>query len=464
VTLFYWLPDALQTETADEAEKAAEESTDSAAGPREEGDAAKPPGADARDERSPADTAALKARTDETLGELLSGLERLKMRAVERWGGQAWLDALAVYEAGDEAYLKQDYELAGKRYREATALIEPFFGRIDDVFRDTMASAKAAFEDGNHADAVRLFDLAVGITPGDAEAQRWLERARNLEAVLTLTDQGLRFEKQLELDAAKQAFEKALALDAAWEPATKALARVVEAIRQRSFEQRMTEGFDALAASDYASARAAFNAAKALKPDSQQPVDGLLQVDQEVRLADIRRMEQEATALENNEEWQGAVEKYRQILDIDPLLQFAQEGVARASGRAALHNTLESYIANPDSLSAPATMQAATQLLLDISRVSPMGPRLEDQKNQLTRLLKRAATPLTVRFVSDNATEVSIYRIGRLGTFATQELQLRPGQYVAVGSRPGFRDVRLEFRVAPELEPRPVVVVCEEPI
>jgi hypothetical protein len=93
-----------------------------------------------------------------------------------------------------------------------------------------------------------------------------------------------------------------------------------------------------------------------------------------------------------------------------------------------------------------------------------MGPRLEDQKNQLTRLLKRAATPLTVRFVSDNATEVSIYRIGRLGTFATQELQLRPGQYVAVGSRPGFRDVRLEFRVAPELEPRPVVVVCEEPI
>jgi tetratricopeptide (TPR) repeat protein len=369
-----------------------------------------------------------------------------------------------VYEEGDKAYLEQDYELAGKRYREALALLRPFFGRIDDVFRDTMNSARAAFADGNHADAVRLFDLAVHITPGDAEAQRWLERARNLESVLTLTDQGLRFEKQLELDAAKRAFEKALALDPAWEPATKALARVVQAIRQRSFEQRMTEGFNALAAGDYQSARAAFNAAKALKPDSPQPVDGLLQVDQEVRLADIRRMEQEAAALENNEEWQAAVEKYQQILEIDPLLQFAQEGVTRAGGRAALHRTLESYIAEPDSLSAPETMQAATQLLLDISRLSPMGPRLEDQKNQLSRLLKRAATPLTVRFVSDNATDVSIYRIGRLGIFSTQELQLRPGQYVAVGSRPGFRDVRLEFRVAPELEPEPVVVVCEEPI
>jgi hypothetical protein len=59
---------------------------------------------------------------------------------------------------------------------------------------------------------------------------------------------------------------------------------------------------------------------------------------------------------------------------------------------------------------------------------------------------------------------VSIFRVGQLGTFSTQELQLRPGSYVAVGSRPGFRDVRLEFRVAPELELEPIVVQCEERI
>jgi hypothetical protein len=78
--------------------------------------------------------------------------------------------------------------------------------------------------------------------------------------------------------------------------------------------------------------------------------------------------------------------------------------------------------------------------------------------------LKRAATPLTVRLVSDNATEVSIFRVGQLGKFSTRELELRPGEYVAVGSRPGFRDVRLEFRVAPEIELRPIVIKCEEPI
>jgi hypothetical protein len=69
-----------------------------------------------------------------------------------------------------------------------------------------------------------------------------------------------------------------------------------------------------------------------------------------------------------------------------------------------------------------------------------------------------------VQLVSDNATDVSIYKIGKLGSFQSRALKLRPGTYVAVGSRAGYRDVRLEFRVAPELESEPVVVRCEEKI
>jgi hypothetical protein len=45
-----------------------------------------------------------------------------------------------------------------------------------------------------------------------------------------------------------------------------------------------------------------------------------------------------------------------------------------------------------------------------------------------------------------------------------QELELRPGVYVAVGNRPGYRDVRLEFRVAPEIDMKPIVIQCEEQI
>lgn len=93
-----------------------------------------------------------------------------------------------------------------------------------------------------------------------------------------------------------------------------------------------------------------------------------------------------------------------------------------------------------------------------------MGPRLEDQKQELSRLLKRAATPLKVQLVSDNATDVAIFKVGKFGRFSIHELELRPGTYVAVGSRLGYRDVRLEFKVAPEIETKPIVIRCEEQI
>jgi tetratricopeptide (TPR) repeat protein len=409
-------------------------------------------------------TGGTKSATDDALGDLLSQLERLRYRAIDRWGGQPYLDAVDTYAEGDRAYVDKNYRLAGEKYREASRMLEPFFDQIDKVFDETLAAATEAFEAGDASDAVRLFDLAVSITPGNREAEAGLLRAQNLDSVLSLMEQGIRFESDLELDAAKLAFEKALEIDALWQPAQLALERIKIAINNLSFEQRMTEGFDALGIGDFATARAAFNAAKLLNPDSREPSDGLLQVDQEVRLADIQRLEGEVNAYNLAEEWETSIMVYQDILKIDPDLQFAKEGLATARTRAATHARLQALIDDPDNLSDDANMQSATRLLLDIARIEPMGPRLEDQKNELNRLLKRAATPLRVQLVSDNQTEVSVFKVGRFGNFDTRELELRPGNYVAVGIRPGYRDVRVEFRVAPEIDMQPVVVQCEEAI
>jgi serine/threonine protein kinase len=410
------------------------------------------------------DGARVKVATDEALGDLLSRLERLRYRAVERWGGQPYLDAVDVYAQGDAAYLGKDYAVAGERYREATRMLDPLFDRIDEVFAETLAAAHEAFAVPNPSEAVRLYDLAVAITPGHREAEAGLARALNLESVLSLTAQGVRFEKDLELDAAKLAFEKALELDALWEPAAAGLERVRIAIKQMTFDMRMTEGLDALAAGDFASARAAFEAAKLLDPTAREPTDGLLQVELGIRLANIRRLEREAKALDEDEQWEAAVAVYKEILGIDADLQFAKEGLRNATSRSALHNRLQALIDDPDTLSDQVTMQTATRLLLDVARVSPMGPRLEDQKTELSRLLKRAATPLKVQLISDNATDVAIFKVGHFGAFSTRSLELRPGVYVAVGNRPGYRDVRLEFRVAPEIEMKPIIIQCEEQI
>jgi tetratricopeptide (TPR) repeat protein len=422
------------------------------------------PAGDAADTAAPAQEAGSRAETEEVLGRLLAQVKTLEGRAVDRWGGTPWQEVRDAYAAGDEAYLAQDYAEATRNYEIALEKLKPLLGRVDTVFDSTLADARAALENGDADEAVRLFDLAVAITPGHAGAAAGLKRAQTLDRVLVLTEQGLTLERELALEAARDSFAQAVELDPEWKVAADGLARVRETIRQSEFDTRMSEGLNALAAGDYAAARAAFRMAQELDPASSEPADGLLQIDQATRLDDIAALEREAAALASTEQWDSAVETYERILELDSNLDFAQKGLATAEERVRLHERLDAYMANPDSLSADRTMQQATQLVVDITRMDDVGPRLAGQRDELARLLKRAATPLTVTLVSDAVTNVSVYKVGKLGAFAQTELELRPGTYVAVGSRPGYRDVRLEFRVAPEIEMEPVVVQCEEPI
>ena len=197
------------------------------------------------------------------------------------------------------------------------------------------------------------------------------------------------------------------------------------------FDSRMSEGFEFLASGDYLAARAAFRMAKQLMPNSPEPADGLMQVDQGLRLDNINTLEKEAEALEHSEHWDAAATTYEEILKIDANLSFAMEGLARSQRMAALHRQLDEYIKDPDTLSIGSVMQRATTLVVDITRMPDIGPRLAGQRDELSRLLKRAATPVPVELVSDNMTSVSIYRVGTLGTFTNTRLELRPGPYVA---------------------------------
>ncbi len=398
------------------------------------------------------------------LGELLSAFEVLEGRGIELWAPVEHGRARDLYEEGDRSYLDKLFVDAEDYYLGALTVLEPTYALIEPMFEQAYAAGQAAFDAGDRATAMQQFELAVAITPTHSGALAGLRRARNLEAVLQLVEQGEEYEEDLDFVAAVQSYERAIELDEQWQPAHDGLVRVRTAQTKIEFDTRMSEGFESLISGDYLGARAAFRMAQRLIPESTEPADGLLQVDQGLRMQQITTLEQEAQSLEQDEHWDAVIRTYEEILNVDNSLVFASDGLAYAREMSALHARLDGYIEDPDKLSAPATMQQATSLVVSITTRGDVGPRLAAQRDELSRLLKRAATALTVSLVSDNMTEVAVYRVGRLGTFMRREVQLRPGTYVAVGSRAGYRDVRLEFRVAPELDMQPVIIQCEEPI
>ena len=230
------------------------------------------------------------------------------------------------------------------------------------------------------------------------------------------------------------------------------------------FNRSMSAGLAALERQDFATARDHLQRAVQLEPDSPESADALLAAEEGLRLQAIASHKTKASQLEAAERWQGALDEYKAVLALDPTIKFAQEGAERSRTRAEISARLDFHLQNSERLSTDEVLRDAESLLEEASQIQPAGERLNRQVAELRRTVGIASTPIRVSLVSDNLTEVTVYKVGRLGTFERRVLELRPGTYTVVGRREGYRDVRRELRVVPGQEIEPLTVRCEEKI
>lgn len=297
--------------------------------------------------------------------------------------------------------------------------------------------------------------------PPDSAAAREVEPAEAARQRLATAE---RLAAAGSLSAARSDFQEALRLDPNSRAARDGLQRVKARMAEEEFRRWMAEGFEALNAGDLAGARTRFGKAKALKPEAPEVAEALAQTESRLRAARIETARQQALAAEQREDWAGALAAYEQSLAIEPTLQFAQQGKERAGTLAALERRIGFFLNQPDLLDSDAQLESALRLLQELQAAPVPGPRLRAEAEKLAALVQAAKTPVAVAIASDGLTEVSVYRVGRLGRFAARELSLRPGTYTVVGSRDGYRDERLELVVKPGPEPIRVTVTCKAKI
>lgn len=401
---------------------------------------------------------------EETLGEFLREDDELREAGAGKWGGADWAELRRLAEAGDRAARVRDFAAGLVEYRQALNLARSMRGRIPRVLADALRQGDAALDAANQAEAIRHFDMALAVDPGNATARRGRERAASLDRVLDLVGQAAAAEAAGQGSEALRLYREALALDSAWTPAAAAVRRLEQAASRDAYQLQMARGYAAMARGDLAAARDAFEAAARQRPGDADAKAALAQLESEQRLGRVAALQAEARAHEAGERWSEAVKSYEAALAIDPNLVSVQQGVARSRDRLDLDTRLRKELGNADRFNDDAVLASARALLERARRVANPGPALLRQAAELDRLLQAAVRPVRVTFESDNLTEVVIYKVGRLGAFSTTTLELRPGAYVAVGSRQGYRDVRRAFRVPADGAAVPVVVRCEEPI
>ena len=263
------------------------------------------------------------------------------------------------------------------------------------------------------------------------------------------------------LSAAQLDFQEALRLDPQSQQAREGLQRVKSRMAAEEFRRWMAEGFKALNAGDLATAQARFLKAKILRPDAPEVAAALAQTERGLRTARIEAARQRALTAEQREDWIGALAAYEETLGMEPAIQFAQQGKERAVALVTLERRIAFFVNQPGLLDSDAQLENAARLLQDIQAAPPVGSRLRAEADKLGAMVQTAKTPVRVRLESDSLTEVSVYRVGRLGRFGTRELSLRPGTYTVAGSRDGYRDERLELIVKPGPESIRVTIICK---
>lgn len=408
---------------------------------------------------------ALRLHAESLLLGIIEKQDALQRHGVEQWADREYAEALANGQAGDAYFRKQDFAEAVRFYDQSANALQALLNQVDAVLDEALAQGDQALAQNQGEVAKRHFELARAIDADNLRALEGLGRAQTLGELFALLRTGCQFEAANRLQAAEQAYRQAVALDPRSGEAALALQRITDRLTEAEFSRQISRAYALLQSRQFEDARAAFHRAQELAPASGRPAQGLRRVDEVVREEKIAALEVEASHFEKQEDWALAAQSWQQLLALAPNTPQAREGAARTQRRAALFSKLDHHVQHPERLYSVDVSAEAQALLDELSTLghSP-GARLLQKAEALQAALVRARQPVMIALYSDNQTEVTIFRVGKLGRFEHQDIRLRPGQYTIIGSRPGYRDVRKTLYVTPDMKTGRLSILCEETI
>jgi len=392
-----------------------------------------------------------------------------KLASLEQLAAAVWATApLAAAREQAQAAAREfdlgDYAAARGGWDSAIVALEAIESSRPAALAAALAEGEDALRRGNAEAAVKSFELAAAIEPGNPGARRGLERAAQLDDVFALLDEAVQAEQAGRDDAALGAYRKALALD----PQAPGAAEAIEGIESRRAEEAfaavMSRGMAAMAGGRFEEADAAFGQARTMRPGATAVQEAISELARRRQATGLQALTQRALAAEGSEDWEAARKAWADALAVEPTLGPARAGIERSTPRAQLDARIDALLREPQKLWSSSGKAGAEAALAEAAGAPPPNAALSQRAAQLAALLQAARTPVRLQLLSDGQTEVVIYRVGRIGTFQRHEVEVIPGRYAVVGTRAGYRDVRQDVEILPGTAPEPVVVKCEEPL
>ena len=407
---------------------------------------------------------ALRKEAQTFLQEILEKQKILEENNAESWAGEKYITGLNHAKNGDALYNQQQFAEANQEYKQALQILNPLTEQVGPIYQENLEHGMNALDTGDSSLALTAFKTASLFIDDTQEAAKGIERAQKLDDVFANIEHGNKALNAGRLSEAKASYQSALDLDPDTKLAKKKLQETNRLLANKQFNAFMSAGYAALDQQNFAAALNQFNKALKIKPSASAAKTALQQTNYQATRLAITNIMQQASVSEKDEQWQTAIELYSNALKLEKNLAEAKTGKLRAQNGLAINQRLEKILSRPERLSDKKVHTETTVYYNKISRLDNRGPILTKQLTDLENLLQVSAIPVKIRLQSDNLTDVIVYKVGKMGLFETKELSLRPGKYVAIGRRDGYRDVRIEFLVSQDKSKQAIRIAAKEKI
>jgi tetratricopeptide (TPR) repeat protein len=401
---------------------------------------------------------------DRLIGIWLQKQAEAEAANVAVWGGDTYSEAQARATECERLLGENQYLNARESCTAAIDRLDHLMASREPQLEEAVAAGQQALAQGNPQVAAEQFQKALAIDTTDDRAITGARRAAKLPEVLRFLQQGQALENAGDTEAALASYRQAVALDPEFLPAQQGLERVRASIAGQEFQKAMSKALQEMTAGRLSAARAALQKAEAIRPGDRAVRDLKQQLEETQLAGKLRALQQAEEQQEKSEHWREALTNCEQALALDPRAAFAVSCKERVGLRLNLDQRLKAILSKPERLFADGPLNEARQVLTQAKAVTPRGPALAAQIDQLSRLISEAEVEVEVVVRSDGLTDIVIYHVGRLGQFQEKHLILRTGNYTATGSRDGYRDVRKTFKVRPSSDKLVFNLRCEEPI
>jgi len=390
-----------------------------------------------------------RADAEQALQNFLRMQARPDLHNAEIWAYEDWQRAFSTAASGDDEFGQGNFAAALGAYEEAGAALKALVDNREQILQQSLTAGWKYLQEDTVNDASRAFERVLAMQPGHQDATLGLARSAVREQVLSLVINARQAEISNALPLAAETYGLALQLDPLYLPVREALEKVAGELRKRAFQDSMGRALQGIERGQYAVAEKALVDAAGINPGHSAIKDArerLLSARRQDRLTALRS---QAEQFESTENWEAARQAYVQALAIDSQAAFGRNGLARVQQKLALHQQLDHYLADTTRLFSDDPLNNARELLAVHHNSAANEPLLEEKLVRLEHAVRLAIIPVGLLIISDNLTEITIYKIGRLGRFEQKQVSLRPGKYTITGSRQGYRDVLKVIELKP---------------